>query len=195
LGNALAQEPSPPSSPPPHTQESEAGSSATATEEKRPATKAPATTKVTKEEARQTLYTACTEEKTPDRAAAIRALGLIPNERRARKLAERALVDDKADVRVAGADALGEMKARASIPKLKKTLNDSDPIVVLATAHALELMHSRSAYEVYYEVLAGDRKTHRGLIASQQSALKDPKKIAQLGLGQGMGFVPFDGIG
>src|SRR6266550_7911230 len=80
LGNALAQEPSPPSSSPPHSQESEAASSATATEEKRPATKAPATTKVTKEEARQTLYTACTEEKTPDRAAAIRALGLIPNE-------------------------------------------------------------------------------------------------------------------
>jgi len=195
LGHTLAQEPSVPASRQPGAHESEPEPTATNVLEKQPATNAPASTKVTKEEAWRILDTACTEEQTPDRAAAIRALGLIPNDPRARKLAEGALMDDKADVRLAGAEALGEMNARASIPKLKRALNDNDPTVVLAAAHSLELMHSRSAYQVYYEVLAGDRKTHRGLIASQASALKDPKKLAQLGLRQGMGFVPFGGLG
>jgi HEAT repeat protein len=195
LGRSFAQEPSSPPSPPADSSESLPEPSATTTQKKQPATNPPSPTKLTKEEAWQILRAACTEEKTPDRAAAIRALGLIPNNARARKLAEGALMDDKADIRLAAADALGAMKARASIPKLKRALNDSDPTVVLAAAHSLELMHSRSAYQVYYEVLAGDRKTHRGLIASQTSALKDPKKIAQLGLRQGMGFVPFGGVG
>ena len=56
-------------------------------------------------------------------------------------------------------------------------------------------MHNRSAYQVYYEVLAGDRKTHKGLIASQIAALKDPKKIAKLGIGGGMSFVPYGSLG
>jgi len=195
LGLTFAQEPSPPPSPQPGANEAEPEPTVTTTQEKQQARNAPAATKVTKEEAWRVLYTACTEEKTPDRTAAIRALGLIPNDPRARKLAEGALLDDQAEIRLAGADALGKMNARASIPTLKRALNDSDPTVVLAAAHSLELMHSRSAYQVYYEVLAGDRKTHRGLIASQTSALKDPKKIAQLGLRQGVGFVPFGGIG
>jgi hypothetical protein len=154
-----------------------------------------AVTHVTKEDAWSILRTGCKEEKDLSRAAAIRALGLIPNNVQARKLAEEALGDDNADVRLAAADALGEMKARASIPKLRTALGDSDPPVVLAAAHALELMNVRAAYRIYYEVLAGDRKARRGLLASQTSALKDPKKIASLGLKEGATFVPYGSMG
>lgn len=100
----------------------------------------------------------------------------MPSDTKARKLAERALADDNTEIRLAAATALGEMQARASIPKLKKALNDDDPLVVLAAAHSLELMHNPAAYEIYSEVLVGDRKGRRGLLASEKSALKDPKE-------------------
>jgi HEAT repeat protein len=152
-------------------------------------------TRVTKEDAWQVLQTACTKDKAISRSSAVRALGLITGNTRARKLAEEALVDDNPEIRLAAANALGEMNARTSIPKLRRALNDRDPTVALAAAHALELMHNRSAYRVYYEVLAGDRKTHKGLIASQTAALKDPKKMAKLGIRGGMSFVPYGGLG
>lgn len=148
-----------------------------------------------KAEAWEILNTACTGDKTGGRATAIRVLGLIPNDAKALKLAEKALNDDKAEVRSAAAVALGDMKAKTSIPKLRGALDDKDPSVALAAAHSLELMHDDSAYEVYYEVLTGQRQAGRGLIASETSILKDPKKMAQLGFEEGIGFVPFAGIG
>lgn len=164
--------------------------------EDRPQTTPPrGLTPVTKEDAWQVLQIACTKGKTMSRSSAVRALGLITTNTRARKLAEEALVDENSEIRLAAAGALGEMNARTSIPKLRRALNDEDPTVTLAAAHSLELMHNRSAYQVYYEVLAGDRKTHKGLIASQIATLKDPKKIATLGIGGGMSFVPYGGLG
>jgi HEAT repeat protein len=57
-------------------------------------------------------------------------------------------------------------------------------------------MHDNSAYdEVYYEVLMGERKARKGLISSQASLLHDPKKMAALGFEEGIGFIPFAGIG
>jgi HEAT repeat protein len=44
-------------------------------------------------------------------------------------------------------------------------------------------------------VLNGSRKSGKGLIASQVSVLRDPKKMAELGFEQGIGFIPFAGIG
>lgn len=147
------------------------------------------------EKAWQTLEQGCTAGNLGERATATRVLGLIPHNLRALKLAERALKDDKPEVRTAAAVALGDMKSRASIPKLKEALDDPDPSVALAAGHALNLMHDDSAYEVYYEVLRGERKTGKGLIASQKSMLSDPKKLAQLGFEEGIGFIPFAGIG
>jgi HEAT repeats len=151
--------------------------------------------KIAKEKAWQILDTACTGDKTSGRAIAIRVLGLMPHDAKALKLAEKALNDDKPEVRSAAATALGDMKAKASIPKLREALDDNDPSVALAAAHSLKLMHDDSAYEVYYEVLTGRRKAGRGLIASKTSILKDPKKMAQLGFEEGIGFIPFAGIG
>ena len=148
-----------------------------------------------KEQAWQILQSACTGDKTSDRATAIRVLGLMPNDAKAIKLAEKALNDEKPEVRSAAAAALGNMKSRASIPKLRAAMDDQDPAVVLAAAHSLDLMHDNSAYEVYYEVLNGERKAGKGLIASQVSILHDPKKMAELGFEEGIGFIPFAGIG
>ena len=126
---------------------------------------------------------------------AIRVLGLMPNDTKALGIAEKALADDKPEVRAAAATALGDMKSRSSISKLKEALDDNDPAVALAAAHALDEMHDDSAYEVYYEVLTGQRKADKGLVASQTAILKDPKKMALLGFEQGIGFVPFADIG
>jgi hypothetical protein len=166
-----------------------------ASKPRRQPTATPRAPKTPKEEAWQILNTACSGDKTSVRATAIRVLGLVPHDAKALKLAERALNDDKPEVRSAAAVALGDMKAKSSIPKLRAALDDNDPSVALAAAHSLELMHDNSAYEVYYEVLTGQRKAGKGLIASQTSMLKDPKKIAQLGFEEGIGFIPFAGIG
>ncbi len=53
------------------------------------------------------LESACTGDKTSDRATAIRVLGLMPNDAKATRLAERVLNDDKPEVRSAAAAALG----------------------------------------------------------------------------------------
>src|SRR6266568_4629552 len=93
------------------------------------------------------------------------------------------------------AAALGDMNSRRSIPKLKKALDDKNPSVALAAAHSLHLMRNNSAYEVYSEILAKQRKGGKDLISSQISTFSDPKKMAQLGFEEGIGFVPFAGIG
>jgi HEAT repeat protein len=92
------------------------------------------------------------------------------------------------------AAALGEMRSRVSIPKLKAATDDKDPSVALASAHALILLKDDSGYDVYYEILAGERKTGKGLLA-QAAALRDPKKLAEIGFQEGIGFIPFAGLG
>ena len=151
--------------------------------------------KTPRERAWQLLESACASDKTADRATATLVLGLIPNNAKSARLAEKALTDDKAEVRSAAAAALGEMNSRASIPKLRAAFDDHDPLVVLAAAHSLDLMHDNSAYEVYYEVLNGERKAKKGLISSQVSLFHDPKRMAALGFEEGIGFIPFAGIG
>jgi hypothetical protein len=134
-----------------------------------------------KEKAWHTLQTACTGDKAADRANATRVLGLIRNDVKATKLAEKALSDPKPsdpkpEVRAAAAAALGDMNSRRSIPKLKKALDDENPSVALAAAHSLHLMRNNSAYEVYSEILAKQRKGGKGLISSQMSTFSDPRR-------------------
>lgn len=160
-----------------------------------PAPTRPEASKSPKEQAWQMLEKGCAEERTSDRAIAVRVLGLMPNDTRATKLAVKTLNDNKPEVRAAAASALGGMNSRKNIFKLRRALDDKDPEVVLAAAHALDLMHDKSAYGVYYEVVNGQRKTGKGLIASQTSIFSDPKKMAQLGFEEGIGFIPFAGIG
>jgi HEAT repeat protein len=148
-----------------------------------------------KEQAWLILDAGCKGSKTSERVIAIRVLGLVPGDPKALKVASKALADEQPEVRLAAAAALGDIKSKSSIPKLRQALDDKDPSVVLAAAHSLELMHDNAAYGVYYAVLTGERKTGKGLIASKRAALRDPKRMAQIGFEEGIGFIPFAGIG
>jgi HEAT repeat protein len=142
------------------------------------------------------LLTAAFSQRTSERTDGVRALGLLRNNSQARQLAEYALNDSNSDVRRAAATALGQMYAKESIPKLESALSDKKIPVVMAAAQSLrELKADKSAYAVYYDLLTGERKANDGLIARQLETLKDPKVLAEIGFSEGIGFVPFAGIG
>jgi HEAT repeat protein len=150
---------------------------------------------VTGKEKAWAMFEAAGSKSTSEHAIGIRALGLIRGNAHARELAEAALEDDKPEVRVAAATALGQMRATQSIPKLQKLLSDDKLEVVMATAHSLrELKDNSSAYAVYYDVLTGGRKAG-GLVSKQLDTLHDPKEMTRIGAEVGMGYVPFVGIG
>jgi HEAT repeat protein len=135
------------------------------------------------------------ETKAPKRMEAVRSLSLLPGHRLAIGAALRALNDKNSSVRTAAAATLGQLNATSAIPALKEALEDKDLSVVLAAAHALLLLKDKSAYGIYYAILVGDKKGSEGLIQGQMERLKDPKQMAQLGFEEGIGFVPFGGMG
>jgi len=148
-----------------------------------------------KEKAWTILREALKEENADRRARAVHALGLLSGDAEAEKLAAAALKDQKPNVRVAAAAALGSMGAEHSNGALEEALGDSEPSVVLAAANSLLLLHDDVGYDTYYEVLTGERRASKGLIKEQLDTLKDKKKLAQLGFEEGIGFIPFAGIG
>jgi HEAT repeat protein len=148
-----------------------------------------------REQAWDILRATVTEKDTGKRAQAVRVLGLLRGESEALGMARKALGDEKPEVRAAAATALGQMRSRLSIPRLRTLLSDKEPSVVLAAASALMTFKDQSAYDVYYEILTGERKTGKGLITGEMQTLKDPKKLAEQGFDEGIGFVPFAGIG
>src|SRR5262249_30623776 len=101
------------------------------------------------------------------------------------------------EVRAAAADALGQMKAKSAAPKLEKIIvgGEKEVSVILACAHSLILLGDNRGYNVYYAILTGERKSGAGLLADQKKMLHDPKKMAEFGFEQGIGFVPFAGMG
>ena len=56
-------------------------------------------------------------------------------------------------------------------------------------------MKDDTAYQSYYEILTGQRKGSKGVVAGEMDTLKDPMQLARLGFQEGIGFVPFAGIG
>jgi HEAT repeat protein len=141
------------------------------------------------------LKTAAADSNADKRAAATSVLGLIVKNHEAQAMAEKALSDEKAQVRASAASALGGMNATGSVHALKNAIQDKDVAVVLAAAHALYVMKVPDAYEVYYAVLTGEKKSGNGLVAEQKKMLSDPKKMAQFGVEAGIGFIPFAGLG
>jgi HEAT repeat protein len=141
------------------------------------------------------LKKAAAESNTDKRAAGISVLGLLARNADAQAMAEKALSDEKPVVRVAAANALGAMEARSAAPALKNAIQDKDVSVVLAAAHALFVLKDPSAYDVYYAVLTGEKKSGEGLVGEQKKMLSDPKKMAKLGFEQGIGYIPFAGLG
>jgi HEAT repeat protein len=142
------------------------------------------------------LQMAAVSKKAEERSNGVRALGLLTDITRARQMAESALADPNPEVRAAAATALGQMHAREAIPKLEDALSDKKIKVVMAAAHSLrELKDSKPAYSVYYDLLVGERKSGDGLIEQQLDTLRNPKELAKIGISEGVGYVPFAGIG
>jgi len=142
------------------------------------------------------LQNAAMSKRVLDRTDGVRALGLIRDNPRARDLAVDSLKDPKPEVRTAAATALGQMRATESIPDLEKALKDPKVSVVIAAARSLrDLKDEASAYAVYYDLLTGKRKNSDGLIAQQLETLKNPRELAKIGFSEGIGYIPFAGIG
>lgn len=134
-------------------------------------------------------------DKNPEkRAQAIRMLGLIPDNPHAALNAEKALEDEKPEVRLAAATALGEMHCEEATPRLEKALGDQDVGVVLAVAHSLVDLHDDAGYDVYDEILTGERKSTGGRLAKPSAVFRDPKKLGEFTLKQGVGFFWFTDV-
>jgi HEAT repeat protein len=129
------------------------------------------------------------------RANAIQALGLTSGDSEAVQLAEEALQDKEPTVRAAAAKALGAMSSTKSIPRLRDALSDKDISVGLAAAHSLIQLKDNTGYELYYDVLVGERKGGSSLIAGQLDDLKTPERAVKFAFDQGIGFVPYAGYG
>ena len=81
------------------------------------------------------------------RAKAVRALGLLTGNAEAEKAAALGRKDEKPNVRVAAAAALGSMRAHKAAGNLEEALGDSEPSVVLAAANSLLLLHDDVGYD------------------------------------------------
>ncbi len=128
------------------------------------------------------------------RATAVRALGNLPRNQKAQEWALSALADQNYDVRAEAATALGQMGAVAARPKLREALNDKEIKVVLAAANSLYLLKDPAAYDVFYALLTGDRKSTDSLMQSQLNMLRDRRAVEKLAFETGIGFVPFGGM-
>ena len=148
-----------------------------------------------RERAWLTLQDGVKETGAEKRAKAVNALGLLSANREAEGMAIEALGDDKYNVRTAAATALGLMHAVHAVPQLEKALDDDEPAVVLAAANSLMLLKDNRAYDVYYDVLTGNTRPNKGFIKEQLKPFHDPKQVAALGFEEGIGFVPFAGMG
>jgi HEAT repeat protein len=148
-----------------------------------------------REQAWKVLSEGLNHEHASHRAIAVQALSLMQKNRTAERFAMRALQDEDSKVRAAAATTLGQLNARKAIPALKEALKDDQIAVVLSAAYSLYLLKDPSAYEIYYAMLMKDRKTSTGLLQSQLDRLKDPKQMMEIAIQEGIGFVPFGGVG
>ncbi len=135
------------------------------------------------------------EHDTTKRAAAVGALGLLQGDPRAVESAEKALEDKKPAVRAAGATALGQLDSRSSIPLLRVAATDNDNRVFFAAADSLILLGDPAGYEAYYDQLTGERKSGVGMLADKKKLIADPRAMAILGFGVGIGYAPYASYG
>ncbi len=142
------------------------------------------------------LEAALKAESHETRTRGVRSLALLVRSGRAEKLAIAGLGDKEDDVRTAAADSLGEIGLASAAPSLVKAASEDDASqVVFAAAGALFKLKDPRAFEVYYAALTKQRKSGDSLLGSQLKILKDTKAMALIGFEQGLGFIPFAGLG
>ena len=141
------------------------------------------------------LTDAAMNAKSPDHrkeaVAAIAAIGPAPE---AVKLLEDVLKkDSEAFVRQAAAAALGDMKATEATPALKAALNDESGEVAFSAAKALWDLGDPDGKATFIEILTRERKNSQGFIngaiSDAKRTMRDPKKLAYMGVMQATGAV------
>ena len=152
------------------------------------------------DEAWTILQTGAANNSTDHRAATMRVLQLIPGNAKAVAMAEKGLQDKESEVRGAAALSLGAMRSKSAVPALVAAAkSDKEGAVLMAAAKALLELGEEKGYSVYYAVLTGQRKTGESLVGDEEKQLNDllknPKQMEEMAFEQGMGFVPFGGIG
>jgi HEAT repeat protein len=127
------------------------------------------------------------------RAQVLIAMGVLTPQPRVNAAVEEKLGDKEVNVRQAACVALGGIKSKTSIPKLREALNDKAPEVVFAAAKALYEMDDPTGRQVLIAVLSGDQPDASGFITSSirdmKSKLHDPKAMLLIGATEGAGFV------
>jgi HEAT repeat protein len=133
------------------------------------------------------------------RIGALIAMGVIHPEPKAVALIEGMLADKDYGTRQAACSTLGEMKSRASIPKLHEALDDKAPEVVFAAARSLYAMGDPAGRAVLIGVLDGDRSNSSGLVSSSlrdaKLKLHDPKALLLIGVNESAGLLGPFGVG
>jgi HEAT repeat protein len=124
------------------------------------------------------------------RAEALAALGAAAGDARALKTLEECLHDPKPEIRRAAVAALGDMNAKSSLPKIKALLSDSDAKTTLAIAAVLKKLGDPEGFEIYNELVTGERKDGQRLT----DGLKDRKGLEKMGAEAAIGFLPFGGV-
>jgi len=141
------------------------------------------------------LQAGLSNSNTDNRTVATRLLGGLTKNAQAQDLALKALADNRPEVRAAAAEALGNMQAKSAIPQLQKLVqSERDAGVAIAAGRALVALGDPLGYAVYYAILTGARKSGASLMENQRKMLNDPKKLANFGFEQGVGFIPFGGL-
>lgn len=146
-------------------------------------------------DARRSAWKSLTEgadnKNADDRALAVSALAVLGSQPEAIVLVEAGLQDKSYEVRQAAATALGAMKSRSSIPKLRDRLDDESAPVVFASAQALWEMGDFSGESIFAQVLAGDRKVSPTMFQTgfhdMNEKLHDPLALAEFGAEQSAG--------
>jgi HEAT repeat protein len=141
------------------------------------------------------LQAGLSNSNTDNRTVATRLLGGLTKNAQAQDLALKALSDNRPEVRAAAAEALGNMQAKSAIPQLQTLVQtERDAGVAIAAGRALVALGDPLGYAVYYAILTGERKSGASLMENQRKMLSDPKKLANFGFEQGVGFIPFGGL-
>ena len=130
------------------------------------------------------------------RIAAVLALAVARPTPDPVRLIEGMLADKDSGVRAAACAALGEMKSKTSVPRLREALNDKAPEVIFAAAKSLYTMGDEQGKLVLRAVLEGDQSDKSGIVSSSirdaKLKLHDPKALLILGVTQGAGLAgPF----
>jgi HEAT repeat protein len=151
------------------------------------------------EKAYTVLDTATKDANPAKRIAALQSMGVISPQARPVALVEGMLNDKDSGTRQSACTTLGEMKSRASIPKLQEALNDKAPEVVFAAARSLYAMGDPGGRAILISVLGGDQADSSGLIASSlrdaKLKLHDPKALLLIGVNESAGLLGPFGIG